>query len=73
MRTISISDSVVISLALRAAIRQNVESYKTAVRLHLDCSFYYLEQIRDLVHAYNSVNIVPFDVNDDVYLKSILL
>lgn len=71
MKTISISDSVVISLALRAEIRRHVEFYKIAVRLHSDCSFY-LEQIRDLVHAYNSVNIVPFDVTDDVYLKSIL-
>lgn len=71
MKTISIPDSVVISLALRSEIRRYVISYKTAVELHLDASVY-LELIRDLIHAYNSVNIIPFDVDADIFLSSIL-
>lgn len=71
MKIISISDSVVISLALRSEIRRNIKSYKLAVELGL-CTSVYLEEIRDLIHAYNAVNSVPFDVTADVFLFSIL-
>ena len=71
MKTISISDSVVISLALRSEIRRNIKRYKLAVELGL-CTSVYLEEIRDLIHAYNAVNSVPFDVTADVFLFSIL-
>ena len=71
MKTISIADSVVISLALRSEIRRYVKSYNLAVELHMNASVY-LEEIRDLIHAYNSVNTVPFDVDADIFLLSIL-
>lgn len=68
MRTISISDAVVISLALRAEIRRKVDAYRRSVEFSLDCSFY-LDELRDLIHAYNALNDVPFD-DDIVYLLS---
>lgn len=71
MKSISVADSVVISLALRSEIRRYVKCYKLAVELHMNASVY-LEEIRDLIHAYNSVNTEPFDVGADIFLLSIL-
>ena len=67
MKTISIADAVVISLALRDEIRFNIKSAKlvgksgAAIRP-------YIENIRDLIHAYNAVNDTPF-VSDDPFLR----
>lgn len=69
MKTISISDAVVISLALRAEIRRNVHAYKRAVAFSSDMKDFYLDEIRDLVHAYEAINGSSFD-DDIVYLLS---
>ena len=68
MKTISNVDTVVISLALRSEIRRYVKSYKTAVELHFNANVY-LEVIRDLIHAYNSLNTVPYDVDADIFCR----
>lgn len=70
MKSVSISDAVVISLALRAEIRRNVHAYRRSVALSFDSSFY-LDEIRDLIHAYEALNDVSFD-DDIVYLLSTL-
>lgn len=67
MKTISIADSVVISLALRAEIRRNVHAYKRAVEFSSDMKDFWLDEIRDLVHAYEAINGSSFD-DDVVYL-----
>lgn len=69
MKTISTSDAVVISLALRAEIRRNVSSYRRVLEFSSDLKKFYLEEIRDLVHAYEAINDVSFD-DDVVYLLS---
>lgn len=69
MEKISIADSVVITLALRAEIRRNVHAYKKAVDFSSGMKDFYLDKIRDLVHAYEALNGSSFD-DDIVYLLS---
>lgn len=66
MKTISIADSLVISQALLAEIRINVTSAKFVGKTGKDISSY-INNIRDLIHAYNAVNDAPF-VSDDPFL-----
>lgn len=67
MKTISLADSFVISLALRSEIRINVTSAKLVGKTGKDISSY-IKNIRDLIHAYNAVNDAPF-VSDDPFLR----
>ena len=67
METISIVDSVVICLALRSEIRHYVKVAKLVLEVRGDISPY-VEEIKDLVHAYNAVSIVPFDYSSDPFL-----
>ena len=67
MKTISFSDSVVISLALCAEIRFNIKAAKLACKSGADVRPY-IDTIRDLIHAYNAVNDTPF-VSDDPFLS----
>ena len=67
MKTISIADSVVISLALSAQIRFNIKTAKLVGKSGADMRPY-IENIRDLIHAYNAVNDTPF-VSDDPFLR----
>nr|WP_293583394.1 hypothetical protein [Prevotella sp.] len=67
MKTISIADAVVISLALRAEIRFNIKSAKLVGKSGADMRPY-IENIRDLIHAYNAVNDTPL-VSDDPFLR----
>lgn len=66
MYSISVTDSVVISLALRSQIRDNVKVAKLVFETGGDITPF-VEEITDLIHAYNSVNIVPF-VSSDPFL-----
>lgn len=67
MYNVSIPDAVVISMALRTEIRNYVEFAK--VDLDFGCDITpVLESITELIHAYNSVNIVPF-VSFDPFLR----
>lgn len=66
MYTVSIPDSVVISLALRSEIRNYVKTAKIVSEAGGDVTPYVFE-ITDLIHAYNSVNMVPF-VSSDPFL-----
>lgn len=66
MKTISIADSVVISLALRSEIRSYVKTAKLVGESGGDITPF-IEVISDLIHAYNAVNIVPFK-SDDPFL-----
>lgn len=67
METISIADSVVICLALRSEIRHYVKVAKLVLEVSGDISPF-VEEIKDLVHAYNAVSIVPFDYSSDSFL-----
>lgn len=67
MKTISIADAVVISLALRAEIRFNIKMAKLVGKSGADMSPY-IEAIRVLIHAYNAVNDTPF-VSDEPFLR----
>ena len=66
MYNVSIPDAVVISLALRSEIRHYV---KVATLVHVSGGDVtpFITEITDLIHAYNSVNIVPF-VSSDPFL-----
>lgn len=66
MYNVSIPDAVVISLALRSEIRNYVKLAKLVLETGGDITPF-LEAITDLIHAYNSVNIVPF-VSSDPFL-----
>lgn len=59
MITISISDSVVISTALRSQIREYVRMAQFVLESGSDVTPF-IEEITALIHAYNSVNFVPF-------------
>lgn len=68
MKKFSISDSVVISLALRSEIRRYVKMAKVALEVGEDISPF-IDCIKDYIHAYNSVNDVPFDTDDMFLLR----
>lgn len=68
MYNVSIPDAVVISLALRSEIRSYVKVAKLALETGGDISPF-VEEITDLIQAYNSVNIVPF-VSSDPFLRN---
>lgn len=59
MITISIADSVVISVALRSEIREYVKVAQIVLERCADVTPF-IEEISALIHAYNSVNLVPF-------------
>lgn len=59
MITISIADSVVISMALRSEIREYVKVAQIVLERGADVTPF-IEEISVLIHAYNSVNLVPF-------------
>lgn len=59
MITISIADSVVISTALRSEIREYVRMAQFVLESGSDVTPF-IEEISALIHAYNSVNFVPF-------------
>lgn len=63
MYNVSISDAVVISLALCSEIRNYVKVSQLVLETGGDITPF-LEEITDLIHAYNSVNIVPFFSSD---------
>lgn len=67
MYNVSISDAVVISLALCSEIRNYVKVSQLVLETGGDITPF-LEEITDLIHAYNSVNIVPF-VSSDPFLR----
>lgn len=67
MKSISIADSVVISIALRAEISFNIKTAKLVGKSGVDMRPY-IEYIRDLIHAYNAVSDTPF-VSDDPFLR----
>lgn len=66
MKTISIADCVVISLALRSEIRNYVKTAKLVGKSGGNITPF-ITEIKDLIHAYNAVNIVPFK-SDDPFL-----
>lgn len=68
MYNVSIADSVVISLALRSEIRNYVKVAELVLETGGDITPFICE-ITDLIHAYNSVNIVPF-VSSDPFLRT---
>ena len=70
MKTISLEDEVVISLALRSEIRVYVKTAKLVGQSGGNITPFILE-IKDLIHAYNAVNIVPFK-SDDPFLRFFL-
>ena len=70
MKKISIDDVVTISLALRYQIRVYCDSVKLCLELGSDIT-YYVDNIRDLVHAYNAINVVPYFTDDPFILKLI--
>lgn len=67
MYNVSIPDAVVISLALRSEIRNYVKVALIVLGSGGDITSF-LEEITDLIHAYNSVNTVPF-VSSDPFLR----
>lgn len=67
MYNVSISDAVVISLALRSEIRNYVKVAMLVLETGGDVTPF-ITEITDLIHAYNSVNIVPF-VSSDPFLR----
>lgn len=67
MYNVSIPDAVVISLALRSEIRNYVKVAKYVLETGGDVTPF-ITEITDLIHAYNSVNIVPF-VSSDPFLR----
>lgn len=67
MKTISNADSVVISLALRSQIREYVKTAKLVGKSGGNITPF-ITEIKDLIHAYNAVNIVPFK-SDDPFLR----
>lgn len=67
MYNISIPDAVVISMALRSEIHNYVKVSQLVLETGGDITPF-LEVITDLIHAYNSVNIVPF-VSSDPFLR----
>ena len=66
MYNVSIPDAVVISLALRSEICNTVKVAQLVLETGGDVTSFIFE-ITDLIHAYNSVNIVPF-VSSDPFL-----
>lgn len=67
MYNVSIPDAVVISLALRSEIRNYVKVAQLVLETGGDLTPF-ITEITDLIHAYNSVNIVPF-VSSDPFLR----
>lgn len=67
MYNVSISDAVVISLAIRSEIRNYVKVAQLVLETGGDVTPF-ITEITDLIHAYNSVNIVPF-VSSDPFLR----
>lgn len=67
MYNVSIPDAVVISLALRSEIRNYVKVAQLVLETGGDV-IPFITEITDLIHAYNSVNIVPF-VSSDPFLR----
>lgn len=67
MYNVSIPDAVVISLALRSEIRNYVKVAQLVLETGGDVSPF-ISEIIVLIHAYNSVNIVPF-VSSDPFLR----
>lgn len=59
MFTISIADSVVITLALRSEILKYVKSAQFVLENGGDITPF-IEEITALIHAYNSVSFVPY-------------
>lgn len=70
MIKISIHDVVTISLALRYQIRTYANSVKMCMELGSDIT-YYVDNMRDLVRAYNAINNVPYTTDDEFILKLI--
>lgn len=70
MKKISIADSVVICLALRAEIRHYAKFAKLAIELNCDYRSYVVV-INDLIHAYNAVSDTPFSTDDSFVLSLI--
>lgn len=66
MYNVSIPDAVVITLALRSEIRNYVKVAKLVLETGGDVTPFIFE-ITDLIHAYNSVSLVPF-VSSDPFL-----
>ena len=62
-RTLSVSDLVEITLALRSQISSCADSFRVFSELGKDTSFF-VENIKLLVHAYNSVSGVSFFTDD---------
>lgn len=67
MYKISIADAVVISLALSSEIRNYVKVAKLVFETGGDVTPF-IEKITALIHAYNSVSIVPY-VSSDPFLR----
>lgn len=72
MKKISIADSVVICLALRAEILHNAKFAKLAIELNLDYRSY-VDVILDLIHAFNAVSDIPYTTDDSFVLSLIKL
>ena len=70
MKKLSVTDEVVISLAIRSELRFYLESYKLRLEQGLDTTFC-VDNIKQLVHAYNSVNAFPFLTEDTLLLNII--
>lgn len=67
MYNVSIPDAVVISSALRSEIHNYVKVAQLVLETGVDVTPF-ITQITALIHAYNSVNIVPF-VSSDPFLR----
>ena len=67
MKTLSTADCVVISLALRSEIREYVKTAQLVGKSGGNITPF-ITKIKDLIHAYNAVNIVPFN-SDDPFLR----
>ena len=59
MFTISIADSVVITQALRSEIRESVRMAQLVLESGGDITPF-IEEITAIIHAYNSVSLVPY-------------
>ena len=70
MKNLTTADEVIICLALRSEIRKNSKSAKLAIKLNLDAKCY-IDNILDLIHAYNAFSGVPFETGD-TYVMSLI-
>lgn len=66
----SVADSVIICLALRAQIRRNAKFAKLALEIHTDASCF-IDSVLDEVKAYNAVSDSPFTCDDEFVMSLI--